>query len=84
MKFRFGLALCVVLIIGCAPIKNPLSLQYSLDEFSAKKMPRNYTKISILVSTPEAMAGNQTEQMHYIKKPFAFYCELNWFGKFRV
>lgn len=66
-----ALSLCAQFILtACSPIKIPVSNQYTLDTFSAKKLVKNKTRVSILVSQPEAMAGNQTEQMHYIQKPF--------------
>ena len=64
-----------LILSACSPIKTSVSNQYTLEAFSSKKLAPHKTKISILVSPPEAMAGNQTEQMHYIDKPF----ELNAF-----
>jgi cholesterol transport system auxiliary component len=66
-----ALLLCTQLMLtACSPIKTQDSNQYTLGAFSDKKLVKTKTKISILVSQPEAMAGNQTEQMHYIQKPF--------------
>lgn len=58
-------------LTACSPIKVPVSNQYSLEAFSGGKLKEHHTDRSILVSQPEAMAGYQTEQMHYIQKPFA-------------
>ncbi len=60
---------CIILT-ACSPIKVPVSSQYSLDAYSSKRIVKHKTKTSILVSPPESMAGNQTEQMRYIKKPY--------------
>ena len=59
-----------LMLTACSPIKTLDSNQYTLGAFSDKKLVKYKTKTSILVSQPEAMAGNQTEQMHYIQKPF--------------
>lgn len=56
--------------IGCSPIKTPISNQYKLDAFNIQKLSNKKTAQSILISQPEAMAGYQTEQMVYIKKPY--------------
>ncbi len=68
---RSSLFLCTLVgVVACSPIKIPESNQYKLDAFSSQKLIKNKTNTSILISQPEAMAGNQTEQMHYIKKPY--------------
>lgn len=65
------LLLCVQLMLtGCSPVKTLASNQYTLESFSNKKLIQHKSTISLLISQPEAMAGNQTEQMHYIQKPF--------------
>lgn len=65
-----------LLLSACSPIKLPASTQYNLNAFSSQKWGNQKTSRSILVSQPEAMAGYQTDQMHYISKPF----ELNTFA----
>ena len=57
-------------LIGCSAIKIPVANQYMLDAYSKKILVKNKTDVSILVSTPEALAGYQTEQMHYVQKPY--------------
>lgn len=64
------------LLLGCSPIKVPVTNQYKLSAFSTKQLANHYVKKSILVTLPEAVAGYQTEQMLYVKKPF----ELNPFA----
>jgi cholesterol transport system auxiliary component len=67
-----ALLLCSqLLLIACSPVKVAVTNQYKLDAFSTKQFTTHKTDISILVSQPEGLAGNQTEQMHYIEKPFA-------------
>lgn len=68
---KIVLALCAPFILtACSPIKIPVSNQYKLDAFSTPKHVKHKTNISLLISQPEAMAGCQTEQMHYIEKPY--------------
>ena len=71
------LLLCAQLILtACSPIKIPASNQYTLDAVSAqdlvksKTITKHKTNTSILVSLPEGLAGYQTDQMHYVQKPF--------------
>ena len=63
--------LCVQLtLIACSAVKIPVTNQYMLDAYSTKQLANHKADISILVSTPEALAGYQTEQMHYVQKPY--------------
>ena len=57
-------------LTACSPVKTAVSNQYKLEAFSSQVLSKQKTNISLLVSQPEAMAGNQTEQMRYIQKPF--------------
>ena len=57
-------------LVGCSPIKNQATNQYKLEAFNAHKLSNKKSTQSILISQPEAMAGYQTEQMMYIKKPY--------------
>lgn len=57
-------------LIACSPVKTAVSNQYKLEAFSSRVLSKHKTPISLLVSQPESMAGNQTEQMRYIQKPF--------------
>ncbi len=70
IKVAFCLLFTVWSLVACTPVKMPVSKQYELDAFSALTRPYKHSKISILVSQPEAMAGNQTEQMHYVQHPY--------------
>ncbi len=56
--------------IACSPIKPPISNYYTLDAYSTVHLAPTQSTLSIAISQPEAMAGYQTEQMHYVQKPF--------------
>ena len=58
------------LLTACSPIKLPESNQYKLEAFSIQHPVKHKTNISLLISQPEALAGNQTEEMHYVQRPF--------------
>ena len=58
------------LLTACSPIQNAVSDQYKLETYSSKKVAGKHTRLSILISQPDAIAGYQTEQMLYIDKPF--------------
>jgi cholesterol transport system auxiliary component len=66
-----------ILLASCTAIKTPVTNQYKLSAFSNKKLADQGTRQSILVTIPDAVAGYQTDQMLYIKRPF----ELNPFVK---
>ena len=58
-----------LLLTACSPIKTSVSNQYKLESFgTCKSMVK--AQQSIFVSPPEALAGYQTEQMLYVKKPY--------------
>ncbi len=59
------------LLLACSPIKHQITNQYKLDAYSTKKLASHHDGVtSILVSSPDAVAGYQTEQMLYMSKPF--------------
>lgn len=60
----------LLLVSACSPVKTIISNQYQLSAFSSKKMALKPRAITLYVTAPEAVAGYQTEQMRYIKKPF--------------
>lgn len=69
-KIKAGMLLMgLSALIGCSPVKMPITNQYQLNSFSSK---HNTIKgaYTILVTTPEAVAGYQTQAMLYIKKPY--------------
>ncbi|MCX7118201.1 MAG: ABC-type transport auxiliary lipoprotein family protein [Legionellales bacterium] len=69
---KLACLICVSLILtACSAIKVPVSHQYKLDAFSAQTTGHKKTNLTLLVSVPEALAGNQTEQIHYLQKPYA-------------
>lgn len=66
----FALSVVLITLLGCSPVKVSVTNQYQLTAFSVKefsKIPRN---IALWVTTPEAVAEYQTEQMLYITKPY--------------
>ncbi len=70
-KLNLVLLLCAeLLLVACSPIKTQASNQYKLEAFNTQKLSNKKTMQSILISQPESMAGYQTEQMMYIKKPY--------------
>jgi cholesterol transport system auxiliary component len=60
----------LLLIIGCSPVKIAVTNQYQLSSFASKYRSVKPTNITLLVTSPEAAAGYQTEKMLYINKPF--------------
>ena len=78
----FTCLIALVALSACAPIKLPATNQYKLESFSTKKEITRAPRRSLLISQPEAMAGYQTEQMLYVKKPFqlASFAESAWIG----
>ncbi|ARG96633.1 ABC-type transport auxiliary lipoprotein family protein [Legionella micdadei] len=60
----------LLLLAACSPIKIPNSNEYKLEAYSDKQLTAHPSKLSILVATPEAVAGYQNEDMLYVKKPF--------------
>lgn len=71
-----GLLTALGWLTACSPIKNTITNQYQLTSFSGQTITANKTRLSLLVSQPDAIAGYQTEQMMYVNKPF----ELNSFA----
>lgn len=67
MVLLFGTFLMVT---ACSPVKMPVSNQYKLENYSAKKLADRQTRHSLLISLPDAIPGYQTEQMLYTDKPF--------------
>lgn len=57
-------------IIGCSPVKTTVTNQYQLSNYSAKQFASSPRHTTLLITAPESVAGYQTEEMLYIKKPF--------------
>ncbi|BCA96361.1 hypothetical protein TUM19329_27220 [Legionella antarctica] len=66
LYFTIGIAL----LMGCSPVKLPVANEFQLSSFSAKKYVSRPRSLTLLVTSPEAVAGYQTEQMLYVQKPF--------------
>ncbi len=69
-------SLLSLLATSCA-IKAPVSNKYRLTQFSAEKLASTRTQHTLLITSPEAVEGYQSEQMIYSTKPFV----LNSFTK---
>jgi cholesterol transport system auxiliary component len=57
-------------LMSCSPVKLPVTNQYQISSYSAKKWVKQNSHNTLLVTTPEAVAGYQTDEMLYIKKPY--------------
>lgn len=60
----------ITLLIGCSPVKLPVTKEFQLSSYSAKQFASSPRQITLLITTPEAVAAYQTDQMLYIQKPF--------------
>ncbi|MBA3537411.1 MAG: hypothetical protein H0T84_12520 [Tatlockia sp.] len=66
-----------LLLAACSPIKTVISNKYKLDSYSNQRLGHGFSKHSILITMPEAMAGYQDPDMLFVRKPF----ELTSFAK---
>ncbi|KTD83087.1 ABC-type transport auxiliary lipoprotein family protein [Legionella waltersii] len=60
----------LIALCACSPVNLPESNDYQLTAFSAKQYTNKARGFTLQVSAPDAVAGYQTEQMMYMKKPF--------------
>ncbi|HAT2008953.1 TPA: hypothetical protein I8Z88_001152 [Legionella pneumophila] len=60
----------ILTLMSCSPVKVPVTNEYQLTAYSTKQLTRKPRPITIQVTLPEAVAGYQTEEMLYMKKPF--------------
>ncbi|HAT2129131.1 TPA: hypothetical protein I8033_000702 [Legionella pneumophila] len=60
----------ILTLMSCSPVKVPVTNEYQLTAYSTKQLTRKPRSITIQVTVPEAVAGYQTEEMLYMKKPF--------------
>lgn len=67
---KVTLGILVGALSACSPVKMPVTNQYQLTNFSAKRLVAHSSSYTLLVTVPEAVAGYQTEVMLYIKKPY--------------
>ncbi len=77
MNKFYNICILLLLLTACSPIKTPNTNQYKLAAYSCKQFARQPTKHSILITTPEAVAGYETEQMLYLKKPYELSAFVN-------
>jgi cholesterol transport system auxiliary component len=66
---KFYLILLCILT-ACAPITPDVNNKYQITAFDAQKKFDRQSAQTILISETGAVAGHQTEQMHYINKPY--------------
>ncbi|MFI4963664.1 MAG: ABC-type transport auxiliary lipoprotein family protein [Legionellales bacterium] len=64
------LSIGLLTLIGCSPVKTSSINQYQLSAYSSKQRISHIGRLTLKVSPPEAVAGYQTQQMLYIKKPY--------------
>jgi cholesterol transport system auxiliary component len=57
-------------LISCSPVSMPESNQYQISSYSSKQWAKRPIHATLLVTIPEAVAGYQTDEMLYIKKPY--------------
>ncbi|OGV29478.1 MAG: hypothetical protein A3E88_00065 [Legionellales bacterium RIFCSPHIGHO2_12_FULL_35_11] len=57
-------------LASCSPIIPEADNKFNITAFSREKISLHQSKETILVSQPQAIPGYQTEEMHYITKPF--------------
>ncbi len=72
----FATLILVSLITACA-VKPPQQFKYKLSDYGIVPQTKHVGKTSLLVSTPLAASGYDSEQMLYIQKPF----EIGAFSK---
>lgn len=60
----------IAFLVGCSPVKLPVTNEYQLSSFSTKQFVAKPQPVTLLVTAPDAVAGYQTEEMLYVKKPF--------------
>lgn len=60
----------ITALTACAPVKMPVTNQYQLSSYSVKQLVNRPSQSTLLITTPEAVAGYQTEAMLYINKPY--------------
>ncbi|WP_045096095.1 ABC-type transport auxiliary lipoprotein family protein [Legionella fallonii] len=64
------LSIGILSLVGCSPVKTLATNEYQLSAFSTKQFTSKPRAATLVVTAPEAVAGYQTEQMLYVKKPY--------------
>lgn len=64
------LTMGTALLMGCSPVKLPVTNEFQLSSYSAKQFVSSPRQVTLLITTPDAVAAYQTDQMLYIQKPF--------------
>lgn len=65
-----GFGVSLIALVGCSPVKIPITNQYQLTAYSSKQLKPHPLHVALWVTPPEAAAGYQTDQMLYVNKPF--------------
>lgn len=65
-----GIIIVILGLAGCSAVKVPVTNEYQLSAFSTKQWSTKPGATSLLVTTPEATASYQTQEMLYVDKPF--------------
>lgn len=60
----------VVVLAACSPVKTADNNQFRLIAYSDRQVSKFQSQLTLQVTSPEAVAGYQTSQMLYTKKPF--------------
>ncbi len=70
LRYFLGSSFLFSALLGCSPVKPSIENQYQLDSYSQKQLTRKTAPYTLLVTTPEAVSGFQTNQMMYVTKKF--------------
>lgn len=71
--------IAVLLLVACSPVKVKPTNEYILARFSTKKVSKQPSRLTVLVSNTKANDGYQQDDMLYVKKPY----QLEAFAKNR-
>lgn len=69
-------------IIACSPVKAPVTNEYKLEKYSARRLASQFSPVSILITLPEAVTGYQTQDMLYVNKAYELspFAHNAWIG----
>lgn len=69
-------------LTACGVIKNPIEHRFQLSAFSTDQLALSTSSATLLITPTDAVDGYQTEQMHYLIRPFALknFTKNNWFS----
>jgi cholesterol transport system auxiliary component len=67
---NYVLSASLLVLLGCSPVKLPVSSQYQLSAFNGTHRANHVSSTVLLITHPEAVSAYQTEAMLYMRKPF--------------